>query len=349
MTAAVSTTSSRSSLHVFVDANIFLSFFHFTKSNLDTFRKIFASDKDGAVMVYLTQQVRDEIDRNRENRLKDAMATFRNQRFAVRNPSFVQDYQEARQLSDLLKTMTKIHGQLLDKVEANIKKKDLLADQLMKDIFASGDVLSRTDDVVRMAIQRMHLGNPPGKHKSIGDAINWLTLLQVVPSGQAIHVISEDGDFFSPFDKNAPNPFLSDEWTKAKTSDLYVYRGLEPFIKEHFDKTGFVRGLKTELIERLEHSPSFATTHDVIAELDTFSYYSLTEALRVLDAVTENNQVHWIVTDPDVACLLARITRPYLHKITDPRHQSILAEITGTPGMAPDSMEDDHVDDDLPF
>lgn len=349
MTTAVSLAGSISGLHVFVDANIFLSFFRFTENRLDALRQVFASHEDGVVTVYLTQQVRDEVHRNRENMLNDTMATFRKPGIGIQTPSFVQNYPEAQQLIDLLENMTRTHKQLLDKIETDIKKKDLLADRLLKDIFASGRVLPRNSDIDEMAIQRMHVGNPPGKKRSVGDAINWLTLLKEVPSEKDIHIISEDGDFFSVFDKEAPNPFLSNEWTEAKSSTLYVYRGLRPFMEKHFDGTDFALEIKTELIERLKYSPSFATTHDIIAKLEDCSYYSSAEVLQVLDAVVQNDQVHGIVTDLDVTDFLIRITKPYLHEITDSGHKTILEECTGKPETMADGRQNNAKDDDLPF
>ena len=342
-------TGSHSGLHVFVDANIFLSFFRYTENDLDALRRVFASHEDGVVTVYLTQQVQDEVHRNRENMLYSAMETFRKPGIGIKTPSFVQNYPETQKLSDLLKNMVRIHKQLLDKIEADIRKKDLLADRLLKDVFASGRVLQRNGDIDDMAIQRMHVGNPPGKRRSVGDTINWLTLLDEVPDRKDIHIISEDGDFFSLFDKEAPNPFLSNEWTATKSSALYVYRGLKPFMEKHFDGTDFALGIKAELIERLKHSPSFATTHDIVAELEDCSYYSLIEVLQVLDAVVQNDQVHWIVTDSDVSDFLIRITEPYLHEITDSGHKAILEECTGKPETMADVMQNDAKDDDVPF
>ena len=207
MTTPVSSASSRSGLHVFVDANIFLSFFDFTENNLEALRQVFASHEDGVVTVYLTRQVRDEVNRNRENRLKNAMTTFRKPRIGIKSPSFIQNYPETQQLSDLLKKMTKIHKQLLDNIETDIGNEDLLADRLLKDIFASSKVLPRNSVVDKEAIQRMHIGNPPGKKRSVGDAINWLTLLREVPNEQDIHIISDTATFFPYSTKKHPIRF----------------------------------------------------------------------------------------------------------------------------------------------
>ena len=55
-------------MHVFIDTNILLNFFHFSKDELDALNNVFASHEHGAVTVHLTEQVCDEFKRNRENK-----------------------------------------------------------------------------------------------------------------------------------------------------------------------------------------------------------------------------------------------------------------------------------------
>jgi hypothetical protein len=64
-------------------------------------------------------------------------------------------------------------------------------------------------------------------------------LLQTVPAGEPLHVISEDGDFYSTLNEDAAHPFLEEEWKARKSSSLHVYRRLSSFMKEHFDGVAF--------------------------------------------------------------------------------------------------------------
>jgi len=63
-------------MHVFIDTNILLSFFHFSNEELDSLNDVFASHKHGSATVHLTDQVRDEFRRNREVKIKDALGRF---------------------------------------------------------------------------------------------------------------------------------------------------------------------------------------------------------------------------------------------------------------------------------
>ncbi|RMB09026.1 hypothetical protein BXY39_1673 [Eilatimonas milleporae] len=73
-------------MHIFIDTNIFLNFFHFTKDDLDALNDVFASQEHDAATVYLTEQVRDEIRRARgDSNLwplpsEDLIAPIRNMR-----------------------------------------------------------------------------------------------------------------------------------------------------------------------------------------------------------------------------------------------------------------------------
>ena len=51
-------------MHVFIDTNILLNFFHFSKDELDALNDVFASHEHGAAKVHLTRQVCDEFKRN---------------------------------------------------------------------------------------------------------------------------------------------------------------------------------------------------------------------------------------------------------------------------------------------
>lgn len=175
---------------------------------------------------------------------------------------------------------------------------------------------------------RMSLGNPPGKNGSMGDAVNWLALLNAVPNGENLHVISEDGDYYSTFDENRPHPFLKQEWKKKKQGELFVYRTLSSFLKEHFDGVAFSYDKNKEaLIDSLSESGSFAETHHLVAKLGQFGYFSLKEVQRILAAATTNNQFGWIVGDNDVYDFLKRVAIPRMSALTDQDQVDLLQKM----------------------
>lgn len=315
-------------MHVFIDTNILLSFYHYAQDELDALNDVFASHKHGSAEVHLTRQVRDEYLRNREGKIKDALNTFNSHNLAPKFPLFMKGYEEYAELKRLTQKASDVKATLLKRLGEDIIGQNLVADKLIKGIFSKSQPYDVTDDMYRQAAQRMALGNPPGKKGSLGDAVNWLLLLQSVPNNKTIHVISHDGDFFSTLDENAPHPFLADEWKSVNGGQLRVYRSLSLFMKEHFDGVAFAFDEdKQQLIEALHESGSFAATHSLVASLDKYGYFSLKEVNAILDAAVSNDQFGGIATDYDVCSFLYEALLPHVSSLSKNEHKDIWAEV----------------------
>ncbi|QGG80585.1 hypothetical protein GH975_08380 [Litorivicinus lipolyticus] len=312
-------------MHVFIDTNILLNFFHFTKDELDSLNDVFASHEYGSATVHLTEQVCNEFRRNREARIKDALKKFKETKSAPQFPSFMKGYDEYGQIRKLSNNLRELQKSILEKVEADISAKDLVADRLIEQIFESSEIVPVTSQIYEKASMRSALGNPPGKNDSIGDAVNWTLLLESVPGNDDVHVISEDGDFYSTLDDQKAHPFLVEEWERVKGARLFVYRTLSGFMSEHFDGVAFSFDKDKEaLIEELFDSGSFAQTHSIVAKLENYRYFSFKEVGRILDAVDANNQFGGIIRDYDVSDFLNRIAVPHIGNVTSEEHRETL-------------------------
>lgn len=103
---------------------------------------------------------------------------------------------------------------------------------------------------------------------------------------------------------------------------------MSSFLKEYFDGVAFSYDKdKDALIESLAESCSFAVTHNLIAKLEQFSYFSLKEVQRILAAAISNSQFGWIVTDDDVFSFLKRVAIPRMGTLTDQEHVDLLQEM----------------------
>lgn len=315
-------------MHVFIDTNIILNFFHFSKDDLDALQSIFVSHVHGSAKVYLTEQVRDEFKRNRENKIKDALKRFNGNEFTEQLPSFMKPYGEYEEIIALSSKLKKKKKDILVHAEKDITKQDLLADKLIKEIFEKSEIIKTSRKFYNRASMRMSVGNPPGKNSSIGDAINWIILLDAVPDGENIHIISEDSDFYSSISELSPHPFLLEEWNEKKGSDLFVYRTLTEFMKERFDGVAFSFDKNKEaLIDALIDAGFFSITHGIISKLEKYSYFSLKEVCEILEAALANNQFGYIVTDRDVSDFLNRVAVPHLGSLTSEKHKEIVQSV----------------------
>lgn len=315
-------------MHVFIDTNIILNFFHFSKDDLDVLQSIFASHEHGSAKVHLTEQVCDEFKRNRENKIKDALKRFNDNKFTEELPSFMKSYGEYKEIRSLSLKLKKKKKDILAKAEEDITKKNLLADKLIKEIFDKSEIIETSQEFYDRASMRMSVGNPPGKNSSMGDAINWIILLDAVPNGKSIHIISEDSDFYSSISDSSPHPFLLDEWHEKKGSNLFVYRTLTKFMKKHFDGVAFSFDEDKEaLIDDLIDAGSFATAHRIISKLEEYSYFSLIDVSKILGAASENNQVGSVVADWDVSDFLNRVAVPCLGSLISEKHKEIVQSV----------------------
>jgi len=312
-------------VNVFIDANILLNFFHFTSDELDALYNVFASQEKGAAVVHLTDQVCDEFRRNRESKIDDALKRFRQLEAPVQLPSFMRAYQEYSEIRELGRALREKLKAISEKAAVDTRQKNLSADRVIADILKRSAITRTSSEICNSARMRMDIGNPPGKRGSIGDAINWLLLLEAVPKGQDLHIISEDGDFYSILDDGAINPFLEEEWREKKQSSVRVYRTLSAFMKEHFDGVALSFDQeKRALIDELADSPNFAATHALIAALNTYGYFSLEEARAILDAADRNNQVGMIITDEDISDFLVKAVLPHRANLETTAHQEIM-------------------------
>ena len=62
-----------------------------------------------------------------------------------------------------------------------------------------------------------------------------------------------------------------------------------------------------DLIERLETSPNFATTHHTIEKLSEFDDFNEREVKLILNAYLSNNQIYFIIDDVDVADFVTKV------------------------------------------
>ena len=279
--------------HLFIDTNVWLSLFHFSKNDLKNFsnlRNFIGKD----VILYLTEQVHDEIKRNRENKIKDALESFKN--FDLKFPNIVKGYNEYEKLKIQLDRLKECHKKFLVKLDQEILEEKTPTDKIIREFFENVPVIARTDDVVKKAKLRYSIGNPPGKDNKYGDAINWELLLKHVPVNKDLYLISEDKDYVSVLDNNVIMPFLQKEWNEKKNAKVFFFRNLSDFFGKYY-KVLQTESEKNDLTNGLSISNSFAMTHSLIDSLRKYSDFTEQQKNLLFQIANENTQVKWILTD----------------------------------------------------
>jgi len=287
-------------MNLFVDANIFLDFYHFSNDDLDELKKLVDVIKKGEIVLIVTVQVINEVRRNRDSKVADAYKKFRESEVNLRLPQICKSYPEFAQIKARLSDLKKLKSDLDRKLNNDINERTLKADEIIDELFKISQVLE-TDSYIDQAKLRYELGNPPGKYGSYGDSLSWTALLVKLEDKKDLFFVSDDKDYKSPLNEYLMNSYLVDEWRETKNSDIFFYTSLSNFFNEHHTDIQLrVEEEKNQLIEELRNSSNFASTHYLIAKLS--KYISFTdEQIRDLAVIAkDNSQIFWILSDPDI-------------------------------------------------
>jgi hypothetical protein len=238
------------------------------------------------------------------------MKKLQEARFKIAFPAFVKDYPEYDELRILLDKAGKKHAELVETVTEDAIAGGLRADELVADLFEKATVIAVSDEIYLDALARVRRGNPPGKENSLGDAINWECLLATIDNGTEFHFVSEDKDFRSQLSPPEFNEFLEDEWEERKKSGINFYTKISDFFKTNFPNIKIASEVERDLlIEELRNSGSFATTHLVVAKLLKHTDFSPLQIEELVQIARSNNQVEWIIGDPDVHSFYASLLK----------------------------------------
>ena len=180
-------------LHVFVDTNVWLSFYAFAKDDVTELTKLTDLIANGTLKLYVSAQVEQEFSRNREVKLADSIKNF-SAGFSKAVPRFLMDLQEAEAFKKAAEDLEKARNNLVQSATEGAVSRTFAVDKLVAEIFAAAKVGKVRPTMIRKARLRRDIGNPPGKGLSLGDQINWEYLLATVPEDVTLHIVSKDGD-----------------------------------------------------------------------------------------------------------------------------------------------------------
>ena len=315
-------------MNIFIDTNIFLSFYHLTNDDLEELRKLKALLESGQVVLYLPEQTIDEFRRNRETKIAAAMKHLDEQKLNFQFPAFCRDYEEYDVLQKHKTDLEKSQSFLVEKINKDIESHSLKADHVIGELFDKAKIIRMSPNFTSKAKLRMDIGNPPGKNGSLGDAIIWESLLEYVPNSKVLHFITEDRDYFSLLQKDKPKEFLLREWRQKKDSELFFYRHLAAFFGQHYPAIKFASEIEQELtMQEFVLSGSFETTHNAIAKLKGYKGFTKSQVNKIVDAALVNSQVYWILGDRNVFNFMTKISKDYKEKIDEESYNELVRSL----------------------
>lgn len=298
-------------MHLFIDTNVYLSFFHFSSDDLEELRKLAVLVRNGTITLLVPDQVRSEFRRNRDGTIADALKRLRELKFAVQFPQLCKEYEQYEAYRAALRAAEAAKSQLLEVLEADVEHSRLKADGVIAELFRHARRVAETDALLARARDRMVRGNPPGKKKTHGDALNWESLIETVDNRTDLFFVSGDGDWVSPLNDELFDSFLTHEWEEKKGSSLRFYRRLSAFLREHFrDINLATEEEKDHLIQDLSTSGNFARSRRLLRQLVGHGDFTPVQLNGIARAATTNNQIYWIMSDPDIARYIRALLGP---------------------------------------
>lgn len=303
---------------VFVDANIFLSLYSYSNDDLEKLHKVKSLVSNGLIKLCEPDQVFEEVSRNREVKINEAITEFSKEKLSVKLPILMRSFPEADAFYKACKAAEHQRSKLVKQALALAGDGKLPADSVIKEILNVAERIKITEAIYYAAVRRNRTGNPPGKGSTMGDELNWESLLAHCAIGTHLHIISKDGDYRSPLNKSGPREFLIDEWREKKGGELHLHSELGPFLTSIDASIKLAtEPAKNRAVTNFVNSVSFATTHAAIAELKPYmELLTPCDVDTILLAAFHNTQVKWILGDPDVYEFYQTILTKHADKVS---------------------------------
>ncbi|HEX2224830.1 MAG TPA: PIN domain-containing protein [Thermoanaerobaculia bacterium] len=217
-------------MNLFLDTNIWLGLYHAPQEELDGLARLSAGIAEGGITLFLTEQVVDELERNREKVVAEGVRLLLEDPFEEPLPAIGRGCPEHGEVEEAIRAYQEAKARLIERLAADTAARNLPADRLLAGLFPKARLLAVTDEIFERARRRFDRGNPPGKEGSYGDALHWECLLAGVPDGEGLAFVTADRDFRSQLDERALAPFLAAEWRRRKGSEVTFFRRLSTFL-----------------------------------------------------------------------------------------------------------------------
>ena len=288
-------------LHVFIDTNVYLTFFSFTEDDLEELRKLAEAIDNDDVKLWTTGHVQVELRRNRELKVAESFEALRGLKPAQAMPQMAKNLPEFGEFTEARRDFGRKLNALTDRLTKQFEEGTLAADGVLAELMHAAEVIPITDEIVEAARLRVDTGNPPGKRGSLGDALNWEALLSACEDGEDLFLVTGDSDYVSKTNRERISLFLADEWRETKSSEIKLYRRISSLFQDELPDIELAREREKETrIRNLVESGNFQATHNAIRALATYGDFSDQQVRELVEGGMSNSQICWIAGDDDV-------------------------------------------------
>lgn len=291
-------------MNLFIDTNIFLSFYELSPESLIELEKLTTLIKRKEATLWLPDQIKREFWKNREYSVSEAIKNFENQNLVAGVPTLIREEALFQKFREKIKEIEKIKTELVSKIQVEMRAESTKADKAVKSLFAASTEIDSAPYVEESHIRALrHL--PPGKDEGLGDRLNWVSLLKKLPTNTDIHIISDDGDFESSEERGTIKPYLRAEYKSKNGGAVTLWKRLSQFMAKNFPNASTAIAFERALaVKKFVDSPSFSRVHLAVAGLSDMSDFTPEEIQQIASAVIENSQIKWVASDSDVKSFL---------------------------------------------
>ncbi len=231
-------------------------------------------------------------------KISDSLDKLRASKLNNQFPQICQTYDEFETMKKALKQYESNKIKLLEKLQHDAETGTLMADDVLNQLLSKANYIATTNEILSASIIRFDIGNPPGKDKSYGDAINWESLLSDIPEGNDLYFISDDKDYYSKLNDKNFNDYLLKEWREKKKSDLHYFKRLSEFFHAKYPDIEISSETEKDiLIKNLFEAFTFDNAKSVIKRLRNYDNFSIKQLNDIASAFSINNQIYWIPND----------------------------------------------------
>lgn len=289
-------------MHIFIDANILVSFFEIKPGSLSDLEKLIAVVKLGKATLWLPEQTKREFWRNREKNIKKSIQEFEQGQSLGNAPLLVRENPQFGDLAKKAKEVDEIKRSIAKAIKSEIDGQTTYADNIIRKLFEISKPINTDDDeIFNSALRRAQCHLPPGKNDDIGDRLCWVGLLKTLPDSAALHVVSDDTDYKNEGFSDGVRPYLEYEWRQKKNGEVKLWERTSQFLSANFpDAENAMEMEKFILARGLKDSFNYANTHQLIAQLSALGNFNSEQSRLISEAMIENSQVRDIRLDADV-------------------------------------------------
>jgi hypothetical protein len=310
-------------MNIFIDTSALLEFYLFPKDQVVVVDHLATVTEKGLATLLLPDQVKKEFWKNREGKIDKAIKEFASISILERAPAIIREHPDFAPLQEAVRIADTKHRDLVNALRNAAREEDTSIDKLMVRLFAAATNLEASPETITRAMARKERGLPPGKKGSIGDELNWETLLEFAPDAD-VAIVSQDGDYASDANKSDIRKYLEVEWHNKKKGKASLYPRVSALIAAHFPGAESAADIEKDIrANALLTSGNFATTHKAIAELAIYDKFPEATARKIATAFIENDQVRWIKDDEDVKEFFGKFMDRNKEYLTDEQKKNL--------------------------